>query len=86
MQERQWFTADRADGTSEAAVMDDIDVVLHPSALVTIQGPAGTSTTVDFDDAVVLHVVLGEAIRILRDRGCRERDEVFAWLREHDTL
>ncbi|QWS33056.1 hypothetical protein [Curtobacterium aetherium] len=45
--------------------------------------PLSGSTTFDFDDAVVLVAVLTEGVRILRERGHRERDEVLAWLADH---
>ncbi|PYY34455.1 MULTISPECIES: hypothetical protein [unclassified Curtobacterium] len=83
MQERTWFTDDLPDGVSIATVMDDISVVVDPSGLVTIDGPAGGSTTLDFDDAVVLSAVLIEGVRILREKGCVERDAVLTWLRDH---
>ncbi|WP_419766591.1 hypothetical protein [Curtobacterium flaccumfaciens] len=83
MQERIWFTDDLPDGASTATVMDDISVVIDPSGLITIDGPAEGSTTFDFDDAVILSAVLTEGIRILRETGCTERDAVLAWLRDH---
>ena len=61
-------------------------VVVDPSGLVTIDGPAGGSTTLDFDDAVVLSAVLIEGTRILREKSWSERDAVLAWLSDHDTV
>ena len=83
MQHRNWFSSDRNDGTSIATVMDDITVILQPSGLVDIEGPVGTSMTIDFDDAVVLIAALTEAVEILRARGLTERPDVVAWLQEH---
>lgn len=83
MQHRNWFSSDRADGTAIATVMDDITVILQPSGLVDIEGPIGTSMTIDFDDAVVLIAALIEAVEILRNRGMSERPDVLAWLQEH---
>ncbi|PYY31534.1 hypothetical protein [Curtobacterium sp. MCBD17_030] len=86
MQERTWFTDGLPDGGNAATAMDDISVLLDPSGLITIDGPAGRSTTLDFDDAVVLSAVLIEGIRILREKGWSERDSVLAWLSDHDTV
>ncbi|MCJ1715095.1 hypothetical protein [Curtobacterium sp. VKM Ac-2922] len=83
MQDRFWFTNENGDGSAEATVMDDITVIVERSGLTTIDGPAGGSTTFDFDDAVVLAAVLEEGIRVLRERGYRERDDVLAWLADH---
>lgn len=83
MDQRTWFDDDRSDGSAVATVMDDIAIFVGPSGLTTIDGPAGGATTFEFDDAVVLVAVLTEGIRILRERGHRERDEVLAWLADH---
>lgn len=83
MQQRNWFTDDRSDGSSQATAMEDISVRIDASGLIEIDGPAGGGTTVDFDDAVVLVAVLAEGIRMLREKGCVERDSVAAWLEEH---
>ncbi|PZE28370.1 hypothetical protein [Curtobacterium sp. MCLR17_042] len=85
MQHRTWFSGDRNDGTAIATVMDDITAILQPSGLVDIEGPIGTSMTIDFDDAVVLIAALSEAVEILRARGLTERPDVLAWLDEHAT-
>lgn len=63
--------------------MEDITVVVERSGLTTIDGPLSGSTTFDFDDAVVLVAVLTQGVRILRERGHRERDEVLTWLADH---
>jgi hypothetical protein len=65
-------------------VMDDLTVTIDRSGLIEIDGPAGGGTTVDVDDAVVLAVVLSEAVSIMRARGWIERDDVSAWLRAHE--
>jgi len=85
MDQRTWFDDDHSDGSAVATVMDDIALIVEPSGLTTIDGPAGGSTTFGFDDAVVLVAVLTEGIQILRARGHRERHEVLAWLAEHGS-
>ena len=83
MDQPTWFEDNHRDGSAVATVMDDIAVRIEPSGLMTIDGPAGGSTTFDFDDAVVLVAVLTEGVQILRGRGHRERGEVLAWLADH---
>lgn len=83
MDQPTWFDDNQRDGSAVAIVMDDIAVTVEPSGLMTIDGPAGGSTTFDFDDAVVLVAVLTEGVQILRGRGHLERGEVLAWLADH---
>ncbi|TCK65788.1 hypothetical protein [Curtobacterium sp. PhB136] len=83
MQHRNWFSSDRTDGTAIATVMDDLTVVLQPRGLVDIDGPIGTSMTIDFDDAVALLAALSEAVEILRTRGMSERPDVLVWVHDH---
>lgn len=83
MDQRIWFDDDRSDGSAVATVMDDIAVSLEPSGLITIDGPAGGGTQLEFDDVVVLVEVLTEAVRIRRSQGHTERDDVLAWLAEN---
>lgn len=79
----RWFDTEHPDGTTVATVMDDISVVVDAANLITIDGPIGSSTTFDFNDAVALIEALREAIEILRDRGQSERDDVRTWLADH---
>lgn len=80
-----WFDTEHSDGAIVATVMDDISLVVDTTNLLTINGPAGASTTFDFNDAVALAEALREAIKILRNRGQSERNDVRTWLLEHDT-
>lgn len=84
MQERTWFGETQSDGSTIAAVMDDIDVTIDRGGLITIDGPAGGRTTVEFDDAVPLIAALTEGVQILRHRGYVERTAVVDWMREHE--
>ncbi|OII18419.1 hypothetical protein [Curtobacterium sp. MCBA15_013] len=85
MQERTWFSGQRSDGSMIATVMDDIDVTIDRGGLITINGPAGGCTTVEFDDAVPLIAALTEGVQILRDLGHTERTAIVEWMREHET-
>lgn len=85
MEQRIWFDDDRSDGSAVATVMDDVAVGLEPSGLISIDGPAGGGTQLEFDDIVVLVEVLTEAVRIRRSQGHIERQEVLDWLTERHS-